>query len=226
MYPMKRVISSYKRSWYHKYQHIYIWLLYFFVYFPWTISHNIKLILSIIYKRPLTENNVEVYLWNYIDYIELYSCIILNHLFRMLPFFYLETWYQAFIIALIQEFSGSVWFSLQFAVNHEIEETLNLGGDGPNDIWHKGRDFGLHQVMTSHNYSIDTFWALHLSGGLNYQIEHHLFPSVHYKYYPSLSKIVRNELKKYKHIHYHTSKTFWIAVKRHYNALVTLGKYD
>ena len=79
-------------------------------------------------------------------------------------------------------------------MNHEIEETLRFGGAGTNGIWTEKRDYGVHQVITSHNYSINNPSALHLSGGLNYQIEHHLYPSVHAKHYPALSKIVQHGL--------------------------------
>ena len=80
-------------------------------------------------------------------------------------------------------YKNSVWFSLQFAVNHEIEEACNFSASVKEmDSVNADRDWGAHQVLTSHNYSIDSWLPLHLSGGLNYQIEHHLFPSVHFKF--------------------------------------------
>ena len=115
---------------------------------------------------------------------------------------------------------------MQFAVNHETSEACNFSAN-KDDITgvNKARDWGAHQLLTSHNYSIDYWASLHLSGGLNYQIEHHLFPSVHYKYYPDLSKIVRNLAKEY-NLPYNYSYSFANGIQKHYQLLKYMGNHD
>ena len=231
MYPIKRILLPLKRYWFHKYQHIYIWFLYSFVYYPWTISHNIKFFYGIFFNKNsiVYDGIIQCKFYYLFDYFEAISCIFIHHFIRILPFIYLPTWYHAIIMSLITEFSSSIWFSLQFAVNHETFEAIyNNSANYHNKVFvdsNKNRDFGQHQLITSHNYSINNLLTLHLSGGLNFQIEHHLFPSIHYKYYPYLSKIVQNTAKQF-NLPYNTSKSFFIGIIKHYKLLWIMGNYD
>ena len=151
---------------------------------------------------------VEVRLEGSLDWMETISAIIIHNTLRLLPFFMLP-FGNALIVAILSEMSSSLWFSLQFAVNHETPEAC-IFADVAASLHVKGgkRDWGIHQVLTSHNYSADSWLALHLSGGLNCQIEHHLFPSVHYKYYKDLSKLVQETCKQF-NIPYNASNTFF-----------------
>ena len=53
------------------------------------------------------------------------------------------------------------------------------------------RDWGVQQVLTSANWGgvIGNF----MTGGLNLQIEHHMFPAISFMHYPAIAKIVRDE---------------------------------
>eukprot|EP00483_Globobulimina_turgida_P002580 UN02584 len=228
MYPVKRVLLAYERKWFHEYQHIYIWMLYAFVYYPWTISHNIKFFIGLFFNDGIVYEGIIPCRFNTtLDWIEGISCILIHHSLRLLPFFCLPTWYPAIIISLIGEFSSSVWFSLQFAVNHETLESVWFAGKHTTifDEKNKNRDFGSHQLITSHNYSVDYWPTLHLSGGLNYQIEHHLYPSVHYKHYPELAKIVQKAANEF-NLPYNESRTFFQGVAKHYRLLKLMGNTD
>jgi len=216
MYPIKRILPSFPRYWWHNYQHIYIWLLYSFVCYPWSVSHNIKVVLGLV-SGEIYEGCIQVHHSNILDWLETVSAIVIHHILRLLPFIYLPTWWQAIFIAVLAEISSSTWFSLQFAVNHEIEESILLSGSDK-DVLNGSRDWGAHQLITSHNYSIDFLLALHLSGGLNYQIEHHLFPSVHYKYYPELSKIVQQTSQEF-NLPYNYTSSFFEGIIKHFYLL-------
>jgi fatty acid desaturase (delta-4 desaturase) len=56
------------------------------------------------------------------------------------------------------------------------------------------RDWGVQQVLTSANWGgvIGNFFT----GGLNLQIEHHLFPAISFMHYPAIAAIVADECKK------------------------------
>ncbi|ETO19642.1 hypothetical protein RFI_17589 [Reticulomyxa filosa] len=251
MYPLKRVLPGLPRCWWHSYQHLYIWILYFFVFLPWTVSHNIKVIFGLIYgkmfegvaellliRRDIICKNLDLFvcllklqcLENQVrhngafDWTETLSCIMIHHITRLAPFFFVDTWFGAIFVVLMTELSSSMWFSLQFAVNHEIAEAT-LFSDLSTKVHSQNRDWGEHQLLTSHNYSIDFSPSLYLSGGLNYQIEHHLFPSIHYKYYPDLSKIVQQTAKEF-NLPYNSSVTFLEGIGRHYQLLKEMGSKD
>lgn len=56
------------------------------------------------------------------------------------------------------------------------------------------RDWGVQQVLTSANWggAVGNF----MTGGLNLQIEHHMFPAVSFVHYPAIAKIVRQECER------------------------------
>ena len=107
MYPVKRVLPVFERQWWHSYQHMYIWIFYSFLYYPWTLSHNIKLIFGILFRNfKVYEGTVLVKLQDYTDWIETISAIVIHHTMRILPFVFLPTWWQAIFIAFLAEWSS------------------------------------------------------------------------------------------------------------------------
>jgi linoleoyl-CoA desaturase len=60
-------------------------------------------------------------------------------------------------------------------------------------------------------------------GGLNFQVEHHLFPRICSIHYPAISPIVE-EVAKEHDIPYHHHPTLWQAVRSHYRMLKQLGQ--
>lgn len=223
MYPIKRALPNMPRLWFHKYQPFYIWAIYLMVFIPWTISHNIKFILGLRPDNKIWEGQAEVKHRTTADWAESWFCVLGHWCTRAIPFYFLPV-QQAFLMFMIAEVTSSVWFSLQFAVNHEVAGAMAHAGT-QEGLYSKQRDFGVHQVLTSNGYGVDGFWSLHLSGGLNTQVEHHLFPSVHYRHYRVLSKIVRRLCKKYT-IPYAATKTFAGSVVSHMQLLWQLGHHD
>ncbi len=72
---------------------------------------------------------------------------------------------------------------IAFAPAHFPEEALFAGKN------HKNDDFVLRQTATTINFRTGWFGRLLLSG-VEYQIEHHLFPGIPHVYYPKLSRVV------------------------------------
>ena len=64
-----------------------------------------------------------------------------------------------------------------------------------------------------------------LLGGLNFQVEHHLFPTICHVHYRGISEIVRNTAKEY-NLPYYTNRTFFSALKAHGKMLRMLGQKD
>jgi len=93
--------------------------------------------------------------------------------------------------------------------NHEIievhEASVNIGG--------KSADWAIHQIVHSSNFEAPR-WLTFLIGGMNYQIEHHLFPSVHQSHYPAISKIVRRLCAKF-NVSYVVHPTWFHATLAH-----------
>jgi fatty acid desaturase/predicted heme/steroid binding protein len=79
-----------------------------------------------------------------------------------------------------------------------------------------------NQLRSTSNWSYNNMFITHLLGGINYQIEHHLFQSVHHYHYPALRKIVKEICKKRK-IQYNEFKNYTDAFISHYKLLKHLS---
>jgi len=108
---------------------------------------------------------------------------------------------------------------LMFSVNHLTEPA-----DFPDELTNE-RDWAKLQVLTSTNFGINSsLWTL-LSGGLNYQIEHHLFPGVCHMYLPLIHPIVKKTCEEFK-IPYSAFPSYFDALYSHYAHLRELGNPD
>jgi fatty acid desaturase len=92
-------------------------------------------------------------------------------------------------------------FGALFIINHNF---VGVKKGEKIDCWYK------YQVENSCSYGGKI--ACFLTGGLNYQIEHHLFPHISYIYYPEIQPIVRELCKKY-NINYTYFPTYWDNIK-------------
>jgi linoleoyl-CoA desaturase len=80
----------------------------------------------------------------------------------------------------------------------------------------------LYQMRTTNNFARGNRLLSWYVGGLNYQIEHHLFPRVCHVHYRALSAIVEGVAKKHG-VPYHSIPTLWQAIRSHYRMLKRFG---
>jgi len=111
---------------------------------------------------------------------------------------------------------NSYMFCLLFAVNHLTDETVF-----PNEN-EAEKDWAKLQVLTSSNFSPNSTFALWISGGLNYQIEHHLFPYLCHVHLPKISSIVQETCKQYS-VQYNSFPTYSDAIYSYYSHLRRMG---
>ena len=103
------------------------------------------------------------------------------------PFLVFTSMYKALIWATVP----NAIFSLCFMVNTQINHLTNMCAHASDSNFYK------HQVVTAQNFGTDSLFCFYFSGGLNYQIEHHLFPSINHCHLPALSPGVRRICKKF-----------------------------
>jgi linoleoyl-CoA desaturase len=83
-------------------------------------------------------------------------------------------------------------------------------------------DWAIHQMNTTVNFARHNKFITWYVGGLNYQVEHHLFPSICHIHYPKIAEIVKRTAEEFQ-VPYLESPTFWMAFRSHINALKELG---
>jgi fatty acid desaturase len=83
-------------------------------------------------------------------------------------------------------------------------------------------DWAEMQIMTTLDYAHDSWITTFLTGALNYQVTHHLFPYISQIHYPEIAPIIREHCKEYR-IHYTVLPTFYDAFKAHLTYLAKMG---
>ena len=100
--------------------------------------------------------------------------------------------------------------STHFA-NARLEETLQV-----EDEW------AIHQVQTTADFATDNKLISWLTGGLNFQVEHHLFPKISHVHYPVIHQFVKNTCTEYA-IRFNNYPSMRAAMHSHFTFMKQLG---
>jgi linoleoyl-CoA desaturase len=111
-----------------------------------------------------------------------------------------------------------------FIVNHNLSEAhINLPSESTDPT--KKVHWADAQVITTSNWRSSSKFFNYLAGGLNHQIEHHIFPGMYFAYYWQISPIVEQVCKKHG-LPYHTYPTYSSILYSCLNHLYKLGTFD
>lgn len=122
---------------------------------------------------------------------------------------------------LIMNFSMGLTLSLVFQLAHVVE---GAEFEMVEAAKHKQLSMGWaeHQLHTTFNFAMGNRWLSWFVGGLNFQVEHHLFPRVSHIHYPAISKIVSATCLKHQ-LPYHAFGSFRQALLSHFRWMKGLG---
>lgn len=146
-------------------------------------------------------------------------------LFLVLPIMYIDLpWGQIVVGFLMMHAICGLILALIFQPAHVIEETEFFKTDDRGSV---ESNWAIHQLRTTSNFAADNRVFSWLVGGLNHQVEHHLFPHICHVHYRHIAKIVKATAIEYD-VTYHEHPTFFSAVKSHFSLLNDLGtgRYD
>lgn len=200
---------------FHRYQHLYalplyslhtiFWVLYrdFVAFFAGKVG-PIKL------RKPKRSETILFFTGKTVVYI--YTFII--------PSMFHPIWKVALGFVLIHMIVG-ITLSIIFQLAHTTEGPTF---PQPNtQTGHMQNAWAIHQVETTANFANNNKLASWCFGGLNFQIEHHLFPHICHIHYPAISKIVRQICEK-NGITYHAYPTVRAAIKAHFKFLYKMAQ--
>ncbi len=157
-----------------------------------------------------------------VEYVILFlSKAIYYTLFIVIPFVFIKAlWWQILIGFIVMHLVQGLTMAIVFMLAHVVEETdfplPNLTGTMEN-TW------AVHQLYTTADFGRNNNLLNFLCGGLNFQIEHHLYPRVCHVHYKKISEIVKQTAADY-HLRYNESSTFIGAIGSHIRFLKTLGR--
>jgi len=136
----------------------------------------------------------------------------------IIPSFFLPFW-QVIILYILYDIILSLYLALTFQVNHVVPQTVWPTTDKNGYV---NMDWAEMQILTTMDYAHNSKLTTFLTGALNYQVVHHLFPGICQIYYPDIAPIVREHCKRYK-IKYNILPTFLDAFKAHLEYLRIMG---
>src|SRR5690606_14504925 len=84
-------------------------------------------------------------------------------------------------------------------------------------------EWAIHQVKTTADFGAKSKILSWFAGGLNFQIEHHLFPRISHIHYPAISKIVEQTCNDFG-ILYNNFPTLGAAIASHFRFMKQLGQ--
>jgi fatty acid desaturase len=141
-------------------------------------------------------------------------------LFVVIPLMH-YSWQRVAVLAMIYFAMASYTLVTMFQVNHVVEAADFFR---PDPVTGKvSTDWAEMQLRGSSNFAAGSWFWNYVSGGLNHQIEHHLFPSVCHVHYPALAPIVRKTAKEFG-LPYSNYPSFMSALGGHFGLLRQLGR--
>jgi linoleoyl-CoA desaturase len=137
-----------------------------------------------------------------------------------IPMILLEiAWYHLVIGFVTLHLTAGLILGIIFQLAHVVEETDHPTPDENNMI---DEHWVIHEMVTTNNFARKNKLLCWYVGGLNFQIEHHLFPKVCSIHYPEISHIVEKTANEFG-IPYNQHETFSEAVASHYRTLKKFG---
>ena len=201
----------------HKYQQYYAWFLYTLQTISWSIITDYNRLRKYIGMGVIPNNKSERRL-----YFELFfGKFIYYSLILFLPMFLTpSSWWMTLVFFLIMHLTAGLFLACVFLPAHIMPDNEYPIPSNKGDL---KNDWLVHQIVTSCNFATESKLFSWFVGGLNYQIEHHLFPNICHVHYPAISKILKATVKEYG-IPYRHYTTFLDAIKAHRVMLKKLGE--
>ena len=131
-------------------------------------------------------------------------------------------WWQVVLAFLLMQFISGLILALVFQPAHVIEKTHFFK---PHESGTMENNWAIHQLNTTSNFANQSKWFSWLVGGLNFQIEHHLFPNICHIHYQDINKIVEKTALEFGLPYYH-NKSFSTALVSHFSFLNKLGQAE
>jgi linoleoyl-CoA desaturase len=187
--PWMRMSSTQPKYAMHRYQHVYFWFLYAMLYIFWVFVLDYqKYFKRRIGSMPLKKMSLADHLvfWGF---KALYLLM-----FVLVPIYTIGfvAWLVGFLtFSIVTGLVISIVFQLAHTVEHTHFPMPNETTGKLDDEW------AVHQLKTTANFAPHNKVISWFVGGLNYQIEHHLFPKVSHIHYPEIRRIIKQTCQEY-----------------------------
>ncbi|HEX8326647.1 MAG TPA: acyl-CoA desaturase [Hymenobacter sp.] len=202
------------RPW-QRYQHLYAFPLYGLASLSWVLRKDyVKFFQAQIGQHAARHPRREYV--NLFAYKALYFVLFLLVPWAVLPL----SWGPVLVGFVALHLVEGVVMGLVFQLAHVVEGTAFPAADASGTM---PEAWAAHQLRTTANFAPRSAAAAFFCGGLNRQIEHHLFPRVCHVHYPALAPIVRETAREFG-LPYLENPSFGAALRSHYRLLRGLSR--
>ncbi|MDR3716296.1 MAG: acyl-CoA desaturase [Puia sp.] len=214
--PLMRQCSTQKWSPAHRFQHIYVVLVYAISSFAWVLMMDFnKYFKKRIVHTPLQKMDSR-------EHIVFWLSKLLYAVFYVIVPVLCVGWKSWAIGFTCMHLAMGLVLALVFQLAHVVENT-EFAYIGEHDTKKLEEEWAIHQVKTTANFAPKNKWISWYVGGLNYQVEHHLFPRISHVHYPAIRNIVKQTCEQFD-IVYNEFPTMTKAIASHFRMMRQLGR--
>ncbi|MCB0595991.1 MAG: acyl-CoA desaturase [Lewinellaceae bacterium] len=206
-----------ERYWFHRFQHIYAWFFYGLMTMMWITTKDFRQLLRYRKTGLLEANGIKFS----VALFELFYTKAIYYAYLLfIPMFLASIpWWMTLAFFLLFHFILGFTTACVFQTAHVMDEAEYPVPDTDGNM---ENSWAIHQLLTTANFAPKSRILSWFIGGLNFQIEHHLFPNICHIHYPKISSIVRETAESFG-LPYYTQPTFLAALINHGRMLRQLG---
>ncbi len=202
----------------HRYQAYYAWFLYAMMNLVWVVIKDYRLIFH--YEREGLLKKEKVSLSRAFLEVTAYRIFYIGYIIVLPGLFSGMSWGSVILGFLLMQMVAGLFLALIFQPAH-VMETSEF--PVPDDERKMENSWAVHQLLNTTNFAPGSRITSWFMGGLNYQIEHHLFPQICHIHYQNLAPIVK-ETAELHGLKYNVVPTVFGAIVEHGKMLHALRK--
>ena len=202
----------------HRFQFVYAWFLYGLMTLVWIFVNDFSRLYRY-QKEGLIKSQRSNVLREWVILIAT-KTVYITYIFVIPVVLTSLLWWQVLLGIFAVHYIAGFILAVVFQPAHVIEGTEYPLPDKNGML---ENNWTIHQLLTTTNFGNNSYWFSWYVGGLNFQIEHHLFPNVCHVHYRKIATIVRTTALEFG-LPYKSSRTFWSALVGHARILKELGR--
>lgn len=213
--PIIRLNPNQKLWWIHRFQHFYAFFLYTLSSISWVFIKDYKKFFAPKIGEHKNHHPKQEYYRLFLYKIVYYT------IFLIIPLLVIDLpiWQILLGFVFLHLIEGAT-LSVVFQLAHTVE-----GPEFPEPDQHGNMEnsWAAHQMHTTADFARKSRLVNFLFGGLNFQIEHHLFPRVCHIHYRKIAPIVEQAAREFG-LPYHDNTSFYSAIRSHVYSLKAMGR--
>lgn len=213
--PWIRTHTGQPKHWFHRFQHIYGLLLYGLTYLFWIFYNDMRKyftgkIADGTRRQPMGPWEHVIFWVTKVGYVAV---------FIGMPMYFAGV-VPTLVGYGVMVFVTGLFIAVVFQLAHVVEGADFVDPHGKGERVES--EWAVHQVATTVNFATGNRLWNWLFGGLNFQVEHHLFPKISHVHYPALNKRLKQVCAEF-NVTYHEFPTLWSALRSHLVHLRRVG---